>query len=99
MSTLVSKLKGIYKAALYISLLVFLVEVFTAPNSFSFPLGPIVFALMAAFSRYLLQYLISRYGLTVNKYEINNIGVVFMLSCGVMGIVLGFLHLFFVPIK
>ncbi|HHX34457.1 MAG TPA: hypothetical protein VL020_07350 [Pseudomonadales bacterium] len=99
MSTLVSKLKGIYKAALYISLPVFLVDAFTAPKSFSFPLGPIVFALMAVFSRYLLQYLIDRYGLKVNKDEFYNIGVVFMLSCGVMGIVLGLLYIIFVPIK
>lgn len=99
MNILVSKLKGIYKTAFYISFLVLVVQAFIAPASLGYPVGPIVFALMAVFSRYLLQYLIDRYGLKVNKDEIYNTGVVFMLSCGVMGIVLGFLHLFFVPIK
>ena len=46
-----------------------MVQAFIAPASLGYPVGPIVFALMAVFSRYLLQYMIDKYELKVNKDE------------------------------
>ena len=95
---LVRSLKLIYWSALTASLVSLLGQALAAPLNPKIPLGAILFVPLGVFFPYLLRYLVRKYCVELNEYELFNYGMIFRLLCIATVMILALLDILLVPI-
>ena len=91
-------LKLIYWSALAASLVSLLGQALAAPLNLKIPLGVILFVPLGVFSHYLIRYLVRKYCVELDEYELFNYGMMFRLLCIATVMILALLDILLVPI-